>query len=617
MATKEEYVRNDLDAEFENFWDTVSCFAANSFPFEERCAFVRKAKDCNRSTNVLPYMRILACDLNCVNEFEQLIFLTMFLGLCFVILLLLIHVCTKYYSPALKAVSKFMRMNEHLAGVTLLAFGNSSADLFSNLASVNADVPVFANSLSAALFVSMVSGGLICYMYPFKMNAYESVRDILFLILGTTLLQYFLETDNQVSESEFICMFFVYIFYIVVNVVDVYLIRRALITTNAQIDAILEGELTPSKRKRLSELEKQQQGYTRDMEVEIFEKKNSDPNINKVRYTTLRMTRNTRISVDKKHTRNVRHNRTLGKNWGLCKDFFLALRPFTCEKWRKAFMVERAIMLLQIPGVMLCSIYIPLVDYEMEKHGWNKLLNCIQVMLNPAMSIIVIKALISSRGNSLWYVAISEEYIYGVYSLPITLPIAIFMFFQSRTDVPPFYHSVFTVMNLTGSMLMIFICATEIDKVLEVMGHILEVEEDFMGATVKACTGSLGPLIANIAMALHGYPKMAYASAIGGPFFTVVLSATTVLHVRNLVGFKVTNVSQQGNYGGNAFIFLNLGLFLTLLWSTTLGFFARRSVGIFCIVFYGVYLAFAILIHKKVIHSFSADMPVHAAFGDI
>lgn len=157
--------------------------------------------------------------------------------------------CTFSYSPALKAVSRFLCMNEHVAGVTLLAFGNSSADLFSNLASVNANVPVFANSLAAALFVSMVSGGLICYTSPFKMNAYESVRDILFLIFGSMLLQYFLASSAHVPETSFIgklfaleeiiivtnvtpssilVMFLVYIFYILVNVVDVYLIRRAL-----------------------------------------------------------------------------------------------------------------------------------------------------------------------------------------------------------------------------------------------------------------------------------------------------------------------------------------------------------------------------------------------------
>ncbi|EDW89386.1 mitochondrial sodium/calcium exchanger protein isoform X1 [Drosophila yakuba] len=617
MATENKYVPNAFDAEFDNFWDKVSCYAANSFPFADRCAFVEKAKDCNRSTNVLPYMRIMACDLNCVNEFQQVIFLTLFMALCYEIFVLLMHVCHKYYIPALKAVSRFLRMNEHVAGVTLLAFGNSSADLFSNLASVNANVPVFANSLAAALFVSMVSGGLICYMSPFKMNAYESVRDILFLIFGSMLLQHFLASSAHVPETSFIVMFLVYIFYILVNVVDVYLIRRALKTTNAQIDALLEGDMTPEKRKRLSELERNQAIYSRDMEVEIFERTNSGPNINKMRYTTLKMGRSVRISIDKKATRNVLHNRALGRNWGLFKDFLLALKPLTCEQWRKANIIERAFMLTQIPAVILCSIYIPLVDYELDKHGWNKLLNCIQVMLNPALSIMAIKALLSSRGTSLWYVAMTEEYIYAVYSLPITMPIAVFMFIQSRTDVPPFYHSVFTVMNLTGSMFMIFICATEIDKVLEVIGHILKVEDDFMGATVKACTGSLGPLIANLAMALHGYPKMAYASAIGGPFFTIVMSASTVMHVKNLFGLPVSEANQNGNYGLNAFVFLNIGLFSTLLWSTTLGFFARRSVGIFSIVFYCIYLLFAILIHRKVIHSFSMDMPIKAAFGDI
>ncbi|XP_043648716.1 putative sodium/calcium exchanger 7 isoform X3 [Drosophila teissieri] len=508
-------------------------------------------------------------------------------------------------------------MNEHVAGVTLLAFGNSSADLFSNLASVKANVPVFANSLAAALFVSMVSGGLICYMSPFKMNAYESVRDILFLIFGSILLQYFLASSAHVPERSFIVMFLVYIFYILVNVADVYLIRRALKTTNAQIDALLVGDMTPEKRKRLSELERNQAIYSRDMEVEIFERTNSGPNINKMRYTTLKMGRSIRISIDKKATRNVLHNRALGRNWGLFKDLLTALKPITCEQWRRANIIQRAFMLTQIPAVVLCSIYIPLVDYELDKHGWNKLLNCIQVMLNPAMSIMAIKALLSSRGDSLWYVAMTEEYIYAVYSLPITMPIAVFMFIQSRTDVPPFYHSVFTVINLTGSMFMIFICATEIDKVLEVIGHILKVEDDFMGATVKACTGSLGPLIANLAMALHGYPRMAYASAIGGPFFTIVMSASTVMHVKNLFGIPVSEANQTGNYGLNAFIFLILGLFSTLLWSTTLGFFARRSVGIFSIVFYCIYLLFAILIHRKIIHSFSMDLPIKAAFGDI
>ncbi|XP_017044369.1 mitochondrial sodium/calcium exchanger protein isoform X2 [Drosophila ficusphila] len=603
----DEVVPNAMDKQFENFWDNVSCFVANNFPFEERCAFVKKAKNCNSSTNLVPYMRLLACDLNCVNQFEQLVFLTFFVLLCFLILLLLINVCTNYYSPALKAVSMFLHMNEHLAGVTLLAFGNSSADLFSNLASVNADVPVVANSFAAALFVSMVSGGLICYMCPFKMNAYESARDILFLIFSLMVFEHFLESGSHLAEGEFIS----------VNITDVYLIRRALKQTNAEIDAILDGKVTPAKRKRLQELEKLREAYSQNARVEIFERSSSGPTINKMRYTTRPMTLNTRISVDRRATRNVLYNRTRGPNWGLFSDFFVALRPITCVKWRKANMIERAMMVVQVPGVVICIVYIPLVDYELDKHGWNKLLNCIHVVLNPAMSIIVIKSLISCSREQLWYSSLGTEYIYGLYSLLITLPIALVMFRKSRTDLPPPYHWVFTIMNLTGSMFIIFVCATEIDKVLEVIGHTMHIEDDFMGATVKGCTGSLGPLIANIAMALHGYPRMGYASAIGGPFFTVIFSANTVLYVKRIFGFELMYENQMGNYGANAFTFLILGLFLILLWSTTLGFYARRSVGIYCIVFYCIYLLFAILINSRCIHSFTRDRPVHAAFGDV
>jgi len=75
-------------------------------------------------------------------------------------------------------------------------------------------------------------------------------------------------------------------------------------------------------------------------------------------------------------------------------------------------------------------------------------------------------------------------------------------------------------MNLTGSMFIIFICATEIDKVLEVIANVMAIDDDFMGATVKAFTGNLSSLFANTAVAAHGYPKMAFASAIGGSFFS-------------------------------------------------------------------------------------------------
>ncbi|XP_016988783.1 mitochondrial sodium/calcium exchanger protein [Drosophila rhopaloa] len=616
LPTKSEFEHNELDSEFDNFWRKVSCYAANHFPFEERCDFVRKSVDCNLTTNVLPYMRLLACELKCVNQFQQTVFITMFVALCFQTLVLLIYTINVYYSPALKAVSRFLHMNEHLAGVTLLAFGNSSADLFSNLASVQENVPVFANSLSSALFVSMVCGGLICYISPFKMNSYETLRDILFLILGIFLMDYFVHMKTLKSEVKFFIVFMVYVIYILVNVADLYLLRRTLDSMAKQIDDLLNQEQTPENLMKLRHLEKKHEYYSQDRKVEIYEK-GSRVSITRIRYTTKRMVRAIPVSVNRSLTRSLRHDVTQPRNRGLLRDLLLGIRPIRCNDWRKADLLNRVLLLIRAPAVLLCALYIPLVDYEMEKHGWNKLLNCINVMVNPALSISFLMAFMYSKGNTLWYAVIKDQLIYGSYSLVITVPFAIFILIQSRTDLPPAYHGIFTAMNLTGSMFIIFICATEIDEILEVIANLMAIDDDFMGATVKAFTGNLGTLFTNTAVAAHGYPRMAYASSIGGPLFTIVVTANTVIYVKNLVGPETTDRDHMQEYGHFALVFLSIGLFSILLWSTTLGFFARRSVGIYSMVIYIIYLIFATLVQRKVIHSFTPDKQVSAAFGDV
>lgn len=95
MATEVKniiYETNILDEEFDKFWSRVSCYAANQFPFEERCEFVLRAESCNKSTNVVPYMRLLACDLKCVNMFQEALFVTMIVSLCINIVILLSYV---------------------------------------------------------------------------------------------------------------------------------------------------------------------------------------------------------------------------------------------------------------------------------------------------------------------------------------------------------------------------------------------------------------------------------------------------------------------------------------------------------------------------------------------
>ncbi|KAH8234249.1 hypothetical protein KR038_004834, partial [Drosophila bunnanda] len=652
-----EVKSNALDDEFIYFWERVSCFVAREFIYEDKCDFVSRAVDCNRSTNVVPYMFLMSCKLKCINPFQEHCLLALFVTMSFMMLALLMHVVYSYYGPALKTVSKLIHMNEHLAGVTILAFGNSSADLFVHLANVRSKVPVYSASISSALFVAMVSGGLVCYINPFRMNGFETVRDILFLIFGMSLVNFYLLRPGEVSAMEYVGMFMVYFLYIVVNILDLYLVRREVTILKAKIEKLEMLDETLEIYDKISSLRRTLDRF-QDHKLEIYERKNSGVSLSIKDFATKRMATYKRVSVNMERNRNIMYDRNRGKNYRIYRDFILELRPIKCRDWRRANMVDRACLLTKAPLVLICILYIPLVDYEMKKHGWKKLLNILHVMLNPAISVMVFNSLISTPSDQLWYIEIKNDYYIGLYTLLITLPLAAFIFFTARTDRPPRYHwvsswqrllksiltkylrfKVFAIMNLTGCMLLIYLCATEIDRVMEVVSRNLELDGEFMSASVKSWTNNLGTVVANTAMAMHGYPKMAYASAIGGPIFSehslfkniilqnqkliksyvtaLVMSPSIVLFVRKWLKEPGERSTEFGDYGHNAFFFLLFGLLCTLLWSTTLGFFARRSMGIFSITLYVIYLLYIKLIHAGIIHSFSYDRRLKASFGDL
>ncbi|KRF97897.1 uncharacterized protein Dwil_GK21736 [Drosophila willistoni] len=93
---------------------------------------------------------------------------------------------TKNFAPMLKVISIKLRMNEYLAGATLLAFGNSLPDLVANMLPVRATAPLYTITLSNSLAVILISGGTIVYLKPFIMNGHNTVKDLLFLALAAS-----------------------------------------------------------------------------------------------------------------------------------------------------------------------------------------------------------------------------------------------------------------------------------------------------------------------------------------------------------------------------------------------------------------------------------------------
>lgn len=91
-------------------------------------------------------------------------------------------------------------MNEYLAGITFLAFGNSCPDIFANLMPVRAEAPIFTIAVGNALAIILLSGGTVCFLKPFQMNGHCVIRDLLFLMLGVEVVRYFMVKGGVVTK---------------------------------------------------------------------------------------------------------------------------------------------------------------------------------------------------------------------------------------------------------------------------------------------------------------------------------------------------------------------------------------------------------------------------------
>jgi len=102
----------------------------------------------------------------------------------------------------MKILSVKMHMNEYFAGITLLAFANSFPDLIANMMPIRAQSALFTKTISNALVIILVCGGMVCYLKPFKMDGHCTVRDLLFLWLAVELISIMLYYDGKVSKLD-------------------------------------------------------------------------------------------------------------------------------------------------------------------------------------------------------------------------------------------------------------------------------------------------------------------------------------------------------------------------------------------------------------------------------
>jgi sodium/potassium/calcium exchanger 6 len=192
---------------------------------KDKCAFI-KANCPDEEAGLLSYLSLYYCDLQKAQPVAFVI-LALWLGLLFTTIGI---AASDFFCINLSTIASILGMSESMAGVTFLAFGNGSPDVFSTFAAMSSHSGSLAvgELIGAAGFITAVVAGSMALVREFKVGKKTFVRDVGFFIVAASFSMIFL-ADGHLHLWECSAMIGFYVFYVVVVVVwHWYLGRRRL-----------------------------------------------------------------------------------------------------------------------------------------------------------------------------------------------------------------------------------------------------------------------------------------------------------------------------------------------------------------------------------------------------
>ncbi|KAH8399351.1 hypothetical protein KR215_008221 [Drosophila sulfurigaster] len=597
----------------------MSCLAVLRLPYNERCMMIKKVKNCRDILGYFNYFEMMYCFFNVHDKFIEICVMLLFLIIAYYYLLLMSIVVDVSFMPVLKILSVKMHLSEFVAGATLFAFGASCPDFVANLLPIREDSAIIAVTFGDSVVNVLLCGGLICYMKPFKMDWFVVVRELLFLWLAVELLRYLMfynqcmsYTDSSSKEdfsysislysrTSSIVLLSVYLLYLIVIIIDLKLLRwtikklqREILELKRQSASVERENQLAIRITALRELMRHQHMQIRSSSLRTSRRRtleNSLPQLKKE-------------GLDYEANRSMLHNKNNPKNRLLWTDFLETLNPIDATEWRLAGRCQRFCILIQCPMRLLVTIFVPVVDYELYKHGWSKLLNCTQIVTNP---FFLITAVHSKCNNSYTSWIADFNISYSKWSLCLTVPLAIATFCHARTDVPPHYHFLFIVLSASSSLVIIVICSSEIEVLIAIVGIVCHLSEHFLNITFGSMGSAVINLMASYAMTVQGYEKLAFTGVFAGPFFNTVVSMGVAFMYNEKTHKVGSAIWLNGEHGDNCYIFIFITIVTTLWWLSLFNFTPRRSAAVFSWTILALFILYAVAVEWDIVHEITND----------
>ena len=146
-----------------------------------------------------------------------------------------------FFCPNLGTISHLLGLDENVAGVTFLAFGNGSPDMFATFSAMrtNSGGLAIGELLGAAAFITSCVVGSMCIIKPFKVVRGPFLRDVGFFTVAVTLLLFVL-WDSKLEAWEAASMIVLYVVYVTAVVIGSWWKKRQ--AKRRQYEALMRNE---------------------------------------------------------------------------------------------------------------------------------------------------------------------------------------------------------------------------------------------------------------------------------------------------------------------------------------------------------------------------------------
>ncbi|GIY03606.1 hypothetical protein CEXT_293461 [Caerostris extrusa] len=616
------YIYQDVNDTFP-FDVDAECTEIHDLNTSMQCLFAMTAEDCVEIIEYLDYNYYIFCSLTINRITLGTATLIIWLAMLFVAL----GVTSNYFlCPALFTISNHLGLSQNVAGVTLLAFGNGSPDIFSSAAGLqkaSAELAI-ASLVGAGMFVTSVVAGSVFFTQDFTLMIRPFLRDIGFYIIAIswTFALFSTGTSYIYHGIGFVVLYFIYIIVVLGK-------KRS--GKGKRENKNENSEKVPANANGMNDTIT----YDNDPEATAvvlkafyfggFEWVDGGRRLSKahIRLDERRRSvpRNSIFTIENHLEKNVTQKNgsvqslqsqgmssteklapVLDEDRGEFWEFLVKVCPVNTEKWQTLQWWKRFLVIFKSPAILIMRLTVPVLDTSADDLNWNRLLICTQCITGPIFISLVSEYAFYMIGD-----------VFPVFILLIVASVccAAMVYCTSERFIPPTYHWLFAYLGFAVAVTWIYCLANEIVALLQqykpkrsrkFFGVIFNLSDAILGLTILAWGNSLSDFLSNIAVARKEFPRMAISACFGGPLLALLLGLGIPCIIEIIKGrapppFRLLFSSQ--------FLFLFCAIIIGLLTTACLmivwKFHTRRAYGVFLILLYVVFVTLSILAELKVI----------------